>query len=297
MDFTENTSRHLKHVDELSANTKRSRETHIRLFNYNNIPIDKENLVFKMKETLDKMRTMKNKPLSNRYKCALIVTIKQLFPESNISTKGYRETKENRASEPSSEIINMGIDIINHSANTLASNIQITNIAIYDTLTAILLVTFTGLRISEVYNLKLNMFDDIRNERKVQIKTKTNDTGIVIPYTQHLETLMTIIENRYDYYNTQALTFRDKVRDKRSQSKYVIRSAESGLYPHLKEIIAQFEPGIKVTFNTFRKCTTSALLNNNFIEAAMTINRHTTPQTSAEHYGVVQDNMITENIF
>lgn len=285
----------IKNVDELSKNTKRAMATHLKIFKHNNVPIDKEHLVFNMKSTLDRLINIKGEPISDAYKCAMIVTIKRLFPDAKVSTKEYRK-KQNRQTEELTEVINIGTKIINYIAQSLAENPQFQDGLLYDTYLAILFMAYTGLRISEVYQIQYPTLSAILAEEKVQIKTKTNDTGVYVPMSAHLASLINLIIENRDYYASQETTFRDRLKKKRIDQGYVILSSESQLYIKLKMIVSQFDDSNRVTFNTFRKCSTSALMNRNYISEAQAFNRHTTVETTSRFYTAANAEDI-DNVF
>lgn len=278
-------------VDELAKNSKKAMKTHLNLLKLNSIDPTEENLVFNMEETLNKLKNKKGEPISNPYKCAIITTIRRLFPASKVSNKNYR----NRQIPTDPESIKQALDLIDYAINTIKNVKPLKSAITYETLIAALFITFSGLRISEVMDLTFEMLYAIKDGRKIQIKTKTNSTGVEVPLTTHLDTLIDIIFDRKDYYQSQKLTFKERKRAERWKNDYVFSFSDSLMYSELRLLSQQINPRSSISFNTFRKCTTSALMNSNFIEEAALFNRHTTPETTAKYYTAL-DTSIVESL-
>lgn len=310
---------------ELSTTTISSMASHIQLLKYNNVDT-KEAILSDTNRVLDNLRTRKNNKLSNAYKLQICATLKRLFPNELIVDKTRYQTNNKFGptcvSNPNfmyqlKKITEFATQIVIDASD---ENDEIKDTSIYDTAIAILLTVCTSLHISEIRQLKMEHIESIRDGKPIFIhqKSHTKRTKRIITMTSLLEALFNNIErNRPKFEKTvrkMAHVHNIKSKFKLLQEDYIIVTSISHLTRKLKEIVASSKNVIvtnkngenseirgfgnesddqcsnRVGFNSFRKYVTSILINSGSLKLAQLLNRHTSQDTTYNHYYINNSN-------
>lgn len=288
--------------------------SHIRLLKRNGYEIDSNSLTSDPKRLLESLRDRKDKRLKAKYKMQIIATLKRMFPKDfhigHDYLKSLRSDRENE-SKPigcraaSTEFMN-AIRRLVHVAQSFVKSTcsmeRIEDLALYDTCLAILFSVSTSLRINEIMQLTMDHLDSIRRNERVFIHSK-GSVGHKTQRTIGMNNLLMAIINVVKSQRQKALAavqtshqtnHSPLFKSIRVREKQVIFSSVTFMYKKLKELAAtnsiqlpRNEGISSLGFNSFRKYTTTLLVNDGAHMLAKTLNNHSGLGTTLRNYNVM----------
>ncbi|ATZ81490.1 VLF-1 [Drosophila innubila nudivirus] len=282
---------------KLSNSTLRSTASHIRTLKRNNIPINEQSLTLNTVYMLDRLVDTHGKLLNDQYKRQIGLTIKRMYPESEIMLEPYNNTRHRKSqTRMASEKFVTEIRMIRDATTDILSSINnrnmIDDLGQYDTCISILLTISTSLRINEILQLKFTHIPKIEANEPVAIKSKaSNNVRFIAPNELLLNVFQTITRQRMLVKNNIEKKKSDhasKFQLQRFTNDYLVISSEDHMRKKLHEISASL--GIKspiLGFNVFRKHVTSVLTSNGGHFVAQSLNNHSSLNTTLDHYNVV----------
>lgn len=293
--------------DKLLPNTIQSSVSHINLLKRNGVPINHDALVRDTNKILNSLKMRNGKPVKDSYKLQIGRTVKRMFPDADVDLKRYNKSRSmgpTRISSPDfmrnmQKIINIASQMVQ------AAYTDIEDIGIYNTALVVLLSLSTSLRISELLQLRMSDLHSIETRRPLNIKTKGRRGARVLMANDLLLAMVNAI--RMQRSNVEEC-MRRRVADNHSVSmidrltnEFIIICSESYMRRRLKELAAPvIDPRTLKSnilgFNTFRRVTTTLLVDNGEHSIAQAINNHSNMNTTLRHYNV-QTTQASEDAF
>lgn len=278
----------------MSGATIRSAISHVKLLQANNISISTKSFLAGTNRLLDSLKNRKGETLSLGYKIQLGVTIKRMFPESDVDINVYKEKTNSLKTSRASNVNFMSkVKRLLQEASLYLGTINpseiINDIGMYDTCTAIVISSCTSLRISEIMQLKMSDATSILRGLPIFIKSKGSgkESRNVAPNDILVRLLKLLARHRPIINGNPESKMHKGAASKqlRLQNGYIIISSESHITKKLKELAAVHELHFDVLgFNIFRKYITTMLVNRGGHLVAQAMNNHTSLNTTFNHY-------------
>lgn len=284
---------------QLAKKTLLSRESHKKLFAFNNINLSDElYFVGKANSILDNMKDKKGKFLKNGYKAQLAITLKHIFPTLDVDIKRYKikSKQERRLEDPG--FIDKLLKLAEYAAKKVdvITRTKIVDLGQYETCITILLIVSTAMRINDILQLRLINLDEILKNTLVSITIKGGVKTRFIPKNEILTSIINHInKNREKVENflKYSLSNKDVKRVDRINNHFVITSSESLLFQKLKQESALNTIKIPILgFNSFRKLTTTILIKNGGLGIASALNNHSDINTTEEYYNIASSDAV-----
>lgn len=281
---------------QISTKTYKSQQSHLRLFKRNNINVlDEDNDYFMVNanQKLDRLVDKKGQRLKLGYKIQLAMTIKRLFPLSDISIKKYKLIVKNEPKFYSVDFVEKLKQMMNHASAYLRDRYANADfdVTFYDVALAIMLSTCTALRIEELHQLKLSHIEQIRKFVPINIKTKNSYANRVISPNSILLKTLTLIQTQRERIRIKLqqsmLQSREQKKFERYDQEYLLLSSVSFMGKRLKEFCALHSVHLPtIGFNSFRKLITTLLIERGGHTVAQTLNNHSNLNTTINNYAI-----------
>lgn len=284
---------------KLSPSTIQSIISHIKTLKRNGISLDEQSLTINTEHMLDRLKDTKGNLLNDSYKRQIGMTIKRLFPQSDISLQQYNrahnESRSSRTRASSDEFMNNVRKLRDATLNIIQDvylHRRIDDLGLYDACIAVLLTLCTSLRIEEIRHLKLSHIPKIQANQPIGIKSKQSFATRIISSNNLLETTFTTIKKQRqyvaDFVKLKKSDYASKYQQNRIESDYIIISTADYMRKKLHEIAASI--GVKIDnlgFTIFRKSTTTVLIEGGGHLVAQTMNNHSSLNTTLGHYNIL----------
>lgn len=287
-----------------SQATVRSRVSHIKLLEYNNIDLSNAsdfNDDRQIRTLVNSLKTKRNVEISEAYKRQIAMTLKRMFPNSNFQPSkifkksSYKETRNSSADFIKN--IHTLIKNAGHYLKGVQNDKSIDNTGMYDVCVAILITCSTSLRINEIMQLQLPDIDRIRENTPLNIKSKSRGQMLRrIAINDVLDNVFNLILIQRQWYVDYLKTPEFKRINDQSQryrvdrvaNKYILCTSISAMRVKLREFAAMADVNVPyLGFNAFRKFITSLLLSKGGFTVAQSMNNHSNLNTTLDHYNVV----------
>lgn len=284
---------------KLSPSTIQSIISHIKTLKRNGISLDEQSLTINTEHMLDRLKDTKGNLLNDSYKRQIGMTIKRLFPQSDISLQQYNrahnESRSSRTRASSDEFMNNVRKLRDATLNIIQDvylHRRIDDLGLYDACIAVLLTLCTSLRIEEIRHLKLSHIPKIQANQPIGIKSKQSFATRIISSNNLLETTFTTIKKQrqyvVDFVKLKKSDYASKYQQNRIELDYIIISTADYMRKKLHEIAASI--GVKIDnlgFTIFRKSTTTVLIEGGGHLVAQTMNNHSSLNTTLGHYNIL----------
>lgn len=287
-----------------SQATVRSRVSHIKLLEYNNVDLSRaDNFTDdrQVRTLLNSLKTKRDVEISEAYKRQIAMTIKRMFPHSTFQpSKIFKKSAYKETRNSSSDFIKNIHTLIKNAGlylNGVQKDKTIDNTGMYDMCVAILITCSTSLRINEIMQLRLSDIERIRENTPLNIKSKSRGQTLRrIAINDVLNNVFNLILIQRQWYvhflntpdfkrlNDQSQRYRLN----RVSNDYILCTSISGMRVKLREFAAMADMDIPyLGFNAFRKFITSLLLSKGGFAVAQSMNNHSNLNTTLDHYNVV----------
>lgn len=282
----------------LSFATLQSVASHIRLLKRNNVILTPENFQRDGNKIINGLLDKNNKPLNVMYKRQIAITIKRLFPISNInfneySTAGQNRKNKTRLAKPAFfESIKRIVDRASLIVKETYNKQRIEDLGLYDASLAVLLTICTSLRINEILQLKLADIPTILNDEPVMIYSKGGNQVRNIAKNEILVSLFKTIQNQRplveSYVNNRIFDKIHELQEIRLNSGYLLISSADYMRKKLHEMASSMQiKSQPLGFNSFRKFIVTMLIDGGGHEVAQSMNNHQSINTTLDNYNVV----------
>lgn len=287
-----------------SQATVRSRVSHIKLLEYNNVDMsDPSNFTDdqQIRTLLNSLKTKRNIKISEAYKRQIAITLKRMFPNSTFQpSRIFKKTAYKETRNSSADFIKRIHTLIKNAGlylNGVQHDKRIDNTVMYDVCVAMLITCSTSLRISEIMQLRLSDIEKIRKNTPLNIRSKSRGQTLRrIAINDVLNNVFNLILVQRQWYVNYLNTPEFKRINDQSQryrldrvaNNYILCSSISGMRVKLREFAAIGDTEIPyLGFNAFRKFITSLLLSKGAFNVAQSMNNHSNLNTTLDHYNVV----------
>lgn len=280
-------------VNDYSPQTQQSMNSHVKLFQLNNVQLSEEHLSsINIRTVLDGLKNTKGRPLSEGYKRQVGITLQRMYP--NIKFKmGKFKRHQKRSKATDINFMSKMEKLVEQAAIMMNLSKDLLSITRYDLSVVILLTTCANLRINEILQLKMEHIDKIRKGLPINIQTKGRVTeprvvtrsDLLTLVLNNIEARRSEIEHKLETALPSAWIMRQRVLFK---SNFIILSSLSNLRKNLIEFGAT--NGVEMDtygFNMFRKYTTSILVNEGGHKVAQMLNNHSSVNTTLNHYAIM----------
>ena len=285
-------------ITKLSNSTLTGMVSHIRTLKRNKIPLEKNALTSNTIKMLNSLIDKHGNPLNDLYKRQIGMTLRRLFPDSDIDLRIYNKSRTGThrhtrlsSNEFISDIKSM-ITGASNIINTIYTFKKIDDLGLYDTCVMILITCSTSLRAHETAQLKIYHIDKIKNMEPINIKSKSSrNTRNIAPNSILLSVFSAVTKQRA--YVEKYL--RDKTQDSNTRGQrerfvqdFIVTSSEDYMRKKLHELAASLGISKRVLgFNIFRKYLTTLLIEGGGHFTAQAMNNHSDLNTTLDHYNVI----------
>lgn len=292
-----------------SQATVRSRVSHIKLLEYNNVDLSNATNFTddrQIRTLVNSLKTKRNIAISEAYKRQIAMTLKRMFPQSTFQpSKIFKKSAYKETRNSSAEFIK-NIHTLIKNAGLYLKGVQndktIDNTGMYDVCVAMLITCSTSLRINEIMQLRLSDIEKIRENTPLNIKSKSRGQTLrriaINDVLNNVFNLILVQRQWYvDYLNTPEFKRindqSQRYRLDRVANNYILCTSISGMRVKLREFAAMADINIPyLGFNAFRKFITSLLLSKGGFAVAQSMNNHSNLNTTLDHYNVVTNESV-----